>query len=84
MISELEKTSGCELFLYVALSSEVRYSLEQNFPVDGAVDRSDADDDDMPQAPAAELDSAEADEWEKLFDMANESILSEIQPEDLE
>jgi len=83
MIAELETTSGCELFLYVALASDVRYSLDQHFPVDGPVHRSE-ESDEMPETLAAALDSAEADEWEKLFDMANESILSEIQPEDLD
>lgn len=64
VVEELEEASGCELFLYIALSSEVRYVLEQQYPM--------------------ERSGGAGDEWESLFDTANESILSDIQPEPID
>jgi type IV pilus assembly protein PilB len=64
VVEELEEASGCELFLYIALASEMRYVLEQSYPVESGGDAS--------------------DEWENLFDAANESILSDIQPEPID
>ncbi|MBN2492688.1 MAG: hypothetical protein JXQ29_17710 [Planctomycetes bacterium] len=86
VLEELQERSGCEVHLYVALASELRQTLAQHFSVDGAA---------APQDPplvvrrkkaagektAAELSDPINDEWEKLFDLANESVLSEIKLE---
>jgi type IV pilus assembly protein PilB len=83
MIEELEKQAQCELFLYAALLSDVRYSLKQQFAVERpGTSGGEELDEPVDITPAAELSSKMTNgEWERLFDMANESILSEIKPE---
>jgi type IV pilus assembly protein PilB len=97
VVEELQAKSQCDVYLYVALPSDVRHTLAQQFPVEGSaaaapegdapIDRpvkrqadtevTETDEDAM----AAALEGASEGEWMKLFDLANESVLSEIKVE---
>lgn len=72
LVENLQKLTGCALYLYVGLLSEIRQVLDSEFPVE-------ADGPAVAASLSAEQDQI-AGEWEQLFDLANESVLSE-QPE---
>lgn len=80
---ELEAATGCEMFLYVGLPSEIQQVLNKEFPLDGLQQRG-IKDQKIPQDAEAQLEAAAKGEWEKLFDAANENVLSDIRPQQSE
>ncbi len=76
---ELESVTGCEMFLYVGLPSEITQVLSKEFPLDGLPTRG-RKGQKAPQDAEAQLEAAAKGEWEKLFDAANENVLSDIRP----